>query len=78
MHNEALVEDVVVCVVIVGRRLVLGRPAAVALTVITTSLARADDVVVLKLDAKAKEARMLCRLFLCLLLGPGEEELQGP
>jgi hypothetical protein len=44
MHAEVLVEDVVIraVVVVVGRRLVLGHPAAAALSAVAAPLARAS------------------------------------
>jgi hypothetical protein len=64
MHVEALFEDVLVranVVFVVGRWLVLGRPATAAV-VIVAPLAQVGVVVVLKLDAEVEVARTLGRL----------------
>jgi hypothetical protein len=77
---HALVEDVVVpVVVIVGRRLGLGRPAAAVLVIAAAPLAQASvGIVAIEVDKGAEAACALCLGLLRILPGPGKGELKVP
>jgi hypothetical protein len=78
-----LVHDVIVgAPVVVGRRLVLGRPGATALdAVAAVPLAWAGVtlvVILLQVDAEAKMKHLLRVGLLRVLPGLGEDKVQGP